>query len=1031
MELNYTKQRLIDLFVGARDLVLKTITAKQVMMGTKKRGNQIINNSDRLVEKTIDGVQYLGNGYLFIKKGIDKNIDALFEKYSDMVSTYEYKGRRFYSGKKEDYELVTEIDLRTEQTLLKTNKTTQIVTGDDYDRYHAFINSHYYRYFEKIIGSIRVGTPVEPVHIFDKNDEYIGSICPIRSELKKREEFFYQPTMEEFLEGEKLEKELKRYHAEQDMETIITFNQQNVVERAKIMLEEFKDVATSEPKVIKNKKGWYGIGFDTNHKGNEMVVEIFGEKNYKEYQQFWETSFSKELAERLLEKINNNVQEEKEEEKEMTQQYNKTDLRNLLNKLAKGLEKLEIKTEDTVYDMVKELVPAVREVMYAEYTDYSRLFFDIDADYTGKKPTKKEMLAIDEEFAYLECVEGIGITIEETEEKFMLKADVGVHYTDKDDNPYRGVYVIVKTDKQKEVTKQMMKELVKINDHIEEMEYFVYNILVNTKQKNVVYAVVENKYGYTNITGLYGGADKGNESIILAKKLAEYYEVEVIDACGMDVYELADKKYLDTLVDLDKPCNIVPITEKLGSLLNDEDKYMVEVIKVDTFEVVQEHFAKNLKELENLQNKLYREIDGNKYYLKTVYLDQLKEGEVEVMTKEKNTTTTIINEEFAELWTNLTEKALRKIANKKEHGLTGEIKIVDLDVDRVYIENSFGEEVTIRLWNIWQVNENLVRAEWTMFRLLEGTSGNPLRLGEGNTNIHLDKLPEPTLEKKERMENRNKINKLANQFFDIEDTEEMGTYLKDIGVNPKYAEDNGVRIDLRFLMHSLISNLSSKNKVEDKQQAWDLIKDDVKKHINHILQKRGLIEKEEKTLEEIMAKVISYKKINKALEMLSSMLAYTSITDNSITYHTFDECSFELILEDVEEEKVKMKLYDSVGMYYKTKVGGTAILEYIEKCQQAYLEKHTVQLTDYEKNSIRLAPYRKQLLLYKKHGLEDFIDKETGSLVITTTQMKEKTWQGLTVESAVEELLEENKDYECKLFNEKYIKEPHYVVFKK
>lgn len=1116
MELNYTKQRLIDLFVGARDLVLKTITAKQVMMGTKKRGNQIINNSDRLVEKTIDGVQYLGNGYLFIKKGIDKNIDALFEKYSDMVSAYEYKGRRFYSGKKEDYELVTEIDLRTEQALLKTNKTTQIVTGDDYDRYHAFINSHYYRYFEKIIGSIRLGTPVEPVHMFDKNDEYIGSICPIRSELEKRKEFFYQPTMEEFLEGEKLEKELKRYHAEQDMETIVTFNQQNVVERAKIMLEEFKDVATSEPKVIKNKKGWYGIGFDTNHKGNEMVVEIFGEKNYKEYQQFWETSFSKELAERLLEKINNNVQEEKEEEKEMTQQYNKTQVRNVLKKIASRLEKMEVRTEDAIMEMVYDVVPKAFEIEYNKEDNY--IFFYVDADYTGKQPSKKELLKIDSNFKKLDYVDSFDCFIQETDEKYILSADTTVCYYDNDYEYHTRKATIMEFEVEKEGAKEMKKHFDKILDELEEMGDIINTFIINTKAENCIYAVVENIYSNKQIEGIYAGDEGGNESIKLARKLADYFKVEIIDACGLDVHVLDEKEIIEKLIDLNKPCEIVPITDKLdlpsleeevssepttedvrewlGFENNDEnetlkkeivsfeiyettevpkgvsgtwqdckycegenwvkdtekefkcehcyevqpsreyikkleDKYLLEVVNADTFEVVKEYVAKSSKELENLQKKLNKEIDGSKYYLKTVYLDQLKEGEVEVMTKEKNTTTTIINEEFAELWTNLTEKALRKIANKKEHGLTGEIKIVDLDVDRVYIENSFGEEVTIRLWNIWQANENLVRAEWTMFRLLEGTSSNPLRLGEGYTNIHLDKLPEPTPEKKERMENRNKINKLANQFFDIEDIEEMGTYLKDIGVNPKYAEDNGVRIDLRFLMHSLISNLSSKNKVEDKQQAWDLIKDDVKKHINHILQKRGLIEKEEKTLEEIMAKVISYKKINKALEMLGSMLAYTSITDNSITYHTFDECSFELILEDVEEEKVKMKLYDSAGMYYKTKVGGTAILEYIEKCQQAYLEKHTVQLTDYEKNSIRLAPYRKQLLLYKKHGLEDFMDKETGSLVITTTQMKEKTWQGLTIESAVEELLEENKDYECKLFNEKYIKEPHYVVFKK
>lgn len=756
MELNYTKQSLLDLFTGARDLVLKTITAKQVMMGAKKRGNQIINNSDGLVEKTIDGVQYLGNGYLFIKKGIDKNIDALFEKYSDMVSAYEYKGRSFYSGKKEDYELVTEIDLRTEQALLKTNKTTQIVTGDDYDRYHAFINSHYYRYFEKIIGSIRVGTPVEPVHIFDKNDEYIGSIRPIRSELKKREEFFYQPTMEEFLEGEKIEKERKEYFAKQDIEDKINQFSETLPKRAEIILEQCKDVATSELKIIKNKKGWYGIGFDTNHKGNEMVMEVFGEKNYKEYIDFWEKAHSKELAERLLEIINNSktqkettTEEKKEEGVEMTQQYNKTDIKKALNKLASRLEKMEVRTEDAIMEMVYDVVPKAFEIEYNKEDNY--IFFYADADYTGKKPTKKEMLEIDSSFKTLGKIDGLGFCIEEMDEKFKLTAHIGVEYKDKYGYSYGTNYNLVDIEKEKEEIKQIRKTVTGIVDYIEEMEYFVYNIIVNTNKENCVFAVVENKYRYTNITGLYGGADRGNESIILAKKLAEYYEVEVIDACGMDVNELADKKYLDTLAELDKPCEMVSIKEKLGSLLNDEDKYMVEVIKVDTFEVVQEHFAKNLKELENLQNKLYKEIDIHKYYLKTVYLEQLKEGEVEVMTEEKN--------------------------------------------------------------------------------------------------INMEELPmEEETDEKE-----------VNDFIDL----------------------------------------------------------------------------------------------------------------------PFNEDDVEVTLRRNKDNK-------------------------------------SVKMSD-----------------YVKYGLDEFEDKQTGSLVITPAQMKEKTWQGLTVESAVEELLEENKDYECKLFNEKYIKEPHYVVFNK
>lgn len=328
------------------------------------------------------------------------------------------------------------------------------------------------------------------------------------------------------------------------------------------------------------------------------------------------------------------------------------------------------------------------------------------------------------------------------------------------------------------------------------------------------------------------------------------------------------------------------------------------------------------------------------------------------MTEEKNTTI-VINEEYDEIWTNITEKALKKIANKKANGLTGEIKIVDLDVDRIYIKNAFDEEVTIRLWNLYQVNENLVRAEWTMFRELK-EEGSVARLGEGFTNVYINKLPEPTEEKKQRIENRKAINKFANQFFDIDEIEEMGAYLKDIGINPKYAEDNKLRHNLRFVMHDLVYGLSSENKIETHQQVWDLIKDEVKEYIMDKINEIKFDKWVDKNMEELpMAEETNEKEVIDFVDL------------------PFNEDDVEVTLRRNKDNK-------------------------------------SVKMSD-----------------YVKHGLDEFEDKQTGSLVITPAQMKEKTWQGLTVESAVEDLLKENKEYECKLFNEKHIKEPHYVVYRK
>ena len=125
MELNYTKQRLIDLFVGARDLVLKTITATQIMRGTSKKGNSIIPKTQSLMLLKSNGEEYISNGYIIIKRGVDKKIDAFLEKNYHMVSEQDFNMKTIYNGNKEDYELITEVDERVEKTLLKTDKTSQ------------------------------------------------------------------------------------------------------------------------------------------------------------------------------------------------------------------------------------------------------------------------------------------------------------------------------------------------------------------------------------------------------------------------------------------------------------------------------------------------------------------------------------------------------------------------------------------------------------------------------------------------------------------------------------------------------------------------------------------------------------------------------------------------------------------------------------------------------------------------------------------------------------------------------------------
>ena len=374
---------------------------------------------------------------------------------------------------------------------------------------------------------------------------------------------------------------------------------------------------------------------------------------------------------------------------------------------------------------------------------------------------------------------------------------------------------------------------------------------------------------------------------------------------------LDEKEIIEKLIDTNKPCEIVSIEEKIDLSSTDEDKNI------------------------------------------------LKEEEVKVMTEKKNTTT-IINEEFDELWTSITEKAVKKIANKKEHGLTGVIKIVDVDLDRVTIVNSFGEDVTIRMWDTWETNnKKQLNVRWTMFRYM-GDSHSATSIGEGKTIVYYKDVPEPTEEKKQRMENRSVIFQYADVFFNMQDAGEMGMYLKDIGINPKYAENGSLRSSMRFLMYNLMADVSSENKIETKKQAWDLIKDEVKEHI--------------------MDKI------------------------NEIKFDKWVDKNMEEL--PMEEETDEKEVNDFVDLPFNE--------DDVEVTLRRNKDNKSVKMSD-----------------YVKHGLDEFEDKQTGSLVITPAQMKEKTWQGLTVESAVEDLLKENKEYECKLFNEKHIKEPHYVVYRK
>lgn len=68
---------------------------------------------------------------------------------------------------------------------------------------------------------------------------------------------------------------------------------------------------------------------------------------------------------------------------------------------------------------------------------------------------------------------------------------------------------------------------------------------------------------------------------------------------------------------------------------------------------------------------------------------------------------------------------------------------------------------------------------------------------------------------------------------------------------------------------------------------------------------------------------------------------------------------------------------------------------------------------------------------FKKYKLNEYYVKETGNLCIDTGSMMYKIIDGAPTSERVKKFLEENKEYDMKLFNDKYVAIPHYVIYRR
>lgn len=467
--------RLMERVRNVKNKVLKKVTALQIFKGVKKGGEQIIKDSDKVVIFKMDnGQEFITNGYFMIKKGYDKAMDEMLVKFADKVQVIEQKMKTFYTGYKSDYAIVTGADVRIFHTLLTTEKTTMIIKNDAMDNYHAYVNSYYYRYFEKKVSKMGVSNNVNPIVMFDNNDEFVGCVLPVRMTMDGKKEFENTLTLEEFFEGEKIIKE----HRETLLAEIIENNTDECLEKSVEDVErrkkEFDGFIASELKVIKNIDGYYEVGYEL--KGiNDLYthISVYGTRDYGHYDYFLNKPDTKRLAERMLEKIQlaqskdikdatpeeilemaeelglpsldeevspeptpedviewqglekNKTYTNKSEEKEMNT-INKNALNNRMVKLGEFLKENTDKQE--IENKVFELFPKAMEVEV--FNSDNVVYFLVGQDYVGKAPTKKEMKEKDYLFDSIDRMYGLSVHISVDEDKIKMDASIGVDYSD-------------------------------------------------------------------------------------------------------------------------------------------------------------------------------------------------------------------------------------------------------------------------------------------------------------------------------------------------------------------------------------------------------------------------------------------------------------------------------------------------------------------------------------------------------------------------------------------------------------------------
>lgn len=238
--------------------VKRKIIAKDIVLGTDN--NAIKNTNKFAMFKFDENIECWSNGVFLFKRGLDQDIDKIFNDNSKNIELKEISLNRLYDTSKN--KVVSNIDSRAITTYLQS------------DDHSLYLNSHYYRYFLDKVEHFSISKELPLISFLDKSGEFIGGVLPIRMNDELISNFELELSLEEYYEVLNQVKNEKSNNKESFFNSIIEAKKEHVMKKMFNTYETFKDNIKGDIQVLKDIDGNFTVGY---------VVEGLGEFHDAEY----------------------------------------------------------------------------------------------------------------------------------------------------------------------------------------------------------------------------------------------------------------------------------------------------------------------------------------------------------------------------------------------------------------------------------------------------------------------------------------------------------------------------------------------------------------------------------------------------------------------------------------------------------------------------------------------------------------------------------------------------------------------------